>query len=101
MGYRRSTRIEWRSPIRTGGVQEMDSHANAGIDPDVVMAIASGLVEDNSKTAAAADSDELTRIGGGTTGARYPQAQRGPAHTGRLGSPGPTRQDPTVPTAAR
>jgi ketol-acid reductoisomerase len=46
----------------TGGVQEMDSHVNAGIDLDVVMAIALGLVEDNSKAAAAADSDGLTRI---------------------------------------
>ena len=32
----------------TGGVQAMDAHVNAGIDLDVVMAIALGLVEDNS-----------------------------------------------------
>lgn len=46
----------------TGGVQAMDAHVNAGIDLDVVMAIALGLVEDSSKAAAAADSDGLMRI---------------------------------------
>jgi hypothetical protein len=57
-----SDRNHRMAAISTGGVQEMDAHVNAGIDLDVMMVIALGLVEDISNSAAAADSDGLMRI---------------------------------------
>ena len=48
--------------ISVGGVQERDSHVDAGIYLDAMMAIDLGLVENNSMATAAADSDGLMGI---------------------------------------
>jgi hypothetical protein len=54
----RMAAMEW-TRMYTGGV---DSHVDAVLDLDVMVAIELGLVEDNSEAATAADSDGLMGI---------------------------------------